>query len=87
MTKSIGDTIIKKREAKGLSREELAKKIKITPGYLGHVERNDLVQISPRLVAELKAAFDGSLRIGQGAINHHNEAVRKWKRKLAKRAA
>lgn len=51
--KSLGELVRAKREALGLSREQLAKKVKVTPVYIGHIERDAPVHFSERLETEI----------------------------------
>lgn len=57
MKKSIGQIIRDARESQDMTREQLAKKLKITPGYLGHIERDDAVHVSDRIYAAVKKMF------------------------------
>lgn len=50
----IGDIIRAKREQMNITRDQLARRIKITPEYLGHIERGAPAYISPRLQWEFK---------------------------------
>ena len=83
MSKSIGTMIETKREAKKQSREQLAKKLKITPGYLGQLENDSAsVYLSDRVCTALEKSL--SIKIPAKSVESHNDKVRKGKRKAAK---
>lgn len=82
---SIGQIVKETRELKGWSREQLAKKIGITPLYLGHIERNDLVRISERLIKEFKKNLGQSATPIAVMSDHHNELVRLWKSRIERK--
>jgi len=60
------------REAKGMTREHLAKKIKVTPGYLSGIEGGSLAHsISPR-VEEAIAKVLGNKAMPKAVVASHN---------------
>lgn len=76
---TIGNLIKEAREKKKMDREELAKKIKISTSYLGHIERDDLVRVS----MELAKALQKALKVNVAPlIDQHNvhvmRQVRQW---------
>ena len=84
--KTIGKIIRAKREKLGLSRIELAGRIKVTPGYLGHLERDDLVHLSEHLEKKIEKVL--KVIINETIVDKHNEKAREWYRDYrAKRAA
>ncbi len=82
--KTPGKTIRTAREAKGMTTEQLAKKIGISPGYLGHLERDSHVHLSERLVAALKKAL--GIRLTAKAVTKHNDFARNWNKRNSKKA-
>lgn len=79
---SIGNTIRMAREKKGLTREQIAKKLKITPGYFGHIERDAPVPISERLVLALKKFL--GLRLNGPMVERHNSTSKRVYRNYRK---
>lgn len=53
MRKKIGTLIRDAREKQNLTRERAARRIGISPGYLGHLERDAPVRLSDKLVQKL----------------------------------
>lgn len=62
MQKSLGEVIRTAREKRHLDREALAKKLKITPAYLSHLENNAPVYFSERIVLAMNKILDLSER-------------------------
>ncbi len=79
---SIGATIRKARETKKLTREQLAKKLKITEGYLGHIERDAPVRLSERVVKGISKSL--SLKLPTIGVNRHNDKSTRWYRNYRK---
>jgi transcriptional regulator with XRE-family HTH domain len=82
MQKSIGYIVCRAREKKGLSREQLAKAIKISQAYISFVERDRPVWLSKKLVTSLSKRL--RVTIPTTLVEKHNKA---YKRYLKKRAA
>ena len=80
--KTIGKIIREKREINGLSRKQLARKIKITEGYLGHIERDGNVRISERLEHEFKRTI--GLNGFHSLIVKANKLTKKWRSEYLK---
>ena len=93
MSKSMGSLIRKARQRKGLSREQLAVKLRITGGYVGHLERDDDVRMSERVADQLRKAI--GLRLPDEMVHRHNvRALRntrayqaRWRKKNSKKSA
>ena len=83
--KTPGKTIRTAREAKGMTTEQLAKKIGISPGYLGHLERDSHVHLSDRVAAAVKKIL--GVRLVAAAVKKHNDFARKWNTKNKAAAA
>lgn len=81
---NIGDRILKLRNEKQLTQEQLAEKLGIAPSYLSNIERNNKRPSLPlleKLVLELNTSFD-YLLINDFAVNKqfeikYNELFRK----------
>lgn len=86
-TETVGSLIVSLREAEGTSREALAKKLKITPAYMGHIERDEPVRISPRIVESLKRFYGRKVDLMANMIEGHNYYVRMWRRLSSRRHA
>lgn len=84
-TKTVGNIIRSTREKSEMTREQLAKKLKITPVYLGHIERDDPVRISPRIVIALKKNLGRKISEIDGLVPGHNYFVNLWRRHNAKK--
>lgn len=82
MSKSIGKMIETKRVSKKMTREQLAKKLDITPGYLGQLENDSAsVYLSERVEHLLESIL--SIKIPAKAVENHNAKVRKTKRQAS----
>ena len=77
--KTIGEIIRAKRESKGMSREQLARKIQISPGYLAHIENDNHVPISSRLEFEFKKKL-GLTNAHAPLVEKQNKFAAKWYR-------
>jgi transcriptional regulator with XRE-family HTH domain len=89
MSKTIGQTIVSKRESKGLTTAELAAKCKVSGGFLSHVEK-DHCTISDDLYGALQKHL--GLTVSRAALTAHNESATQWMREYradlkAKKAA
>lgn len=84
MKKTIGDKIRKAREKKELTREKLAKKLDISAGYLGHLENDSPVRLSPRVANLLKKIL--SAHISKADFEAHNKTSLKVYRNYRKNA-
>jgi transcriptional regulator with XRE-family HTH domain len=77
---TIGKTIRKARESRNITREQLAKRLKISASYLAQLECDSHSRhVSERLEAGLKRV----LKTGAPAhslVESHNTKVRKWYR-------
>lgn len=71
--KTLGTALRNQREKKTLSREQVARKLKITPGYLGHLETDNYVHVSERL----KIAFHKMFGIPKKQIDELAEKANK----------
>lgn len=76
MTKTIGQIITTEREKRSLSRTELAKKIDLSPGYLGHLERDGMVPLSEGLRERIQKSL--SITIPATIVKTHNERAARW---------
>lgn len=74
-TKSIGEAVKSKRVAAKMTREDLAKELKISTSYVGHVERNSPVRLSDYLVYKIRRKF-GNIFTDQ-QVKRHNTKARK----------
>lgn len=77
---NIGMTIRTGREKHNMTRVQLAKKLKISAQYLGHLENGSPMSISPRLVE----GFDKTLRVklSREAVVRLNQVARAYAKKL-----
>ena len=87
--KSIGSAIAEKSESKGLNRAQLAKRVKISTGYLSHIEK-DHISLSPDLASRFEKAL--GVKFSKSDLEKHNESAKQWLLKYradlkAKRAA
>lgn len=73
---TVGSMIRSKREAKKLTREKLAIKMGISPGYLGHIECGSHVHFSEKLKKKAEKAL--SIKIPQKSVDAVNEKSRRW---------
>lgn len=93
---TVGTCVRECREQKEMTRDQLAKRLKISKGYLSNIENDVPVSVSPRLIAGLKKTFN----LGQSFMvnlehitEKHNAKSRKWykgfrdKAKAAKKVA
>lgn len=67
-----------------MDREQLAKKMGITAGYLGHVERDWLVHISPAMVKNIKTILGVNV---YPMVDQHNFHVARLLRQAKGRLA
>lgn len=77
--KTPGKMIRTAREAKGMTTEQLAKKLDISPGYLGHLERDSHVHLSERVATALKKVL--GIRLVTAAVKKHNQWALNWNKK------
>lgn len=75
---TLGTLVRHKRMHKGITRIQLAKKLQISVGYLGHIETDNHVRVSPRIVKLLNSIFE--TRLPKYLIDAHNEMALKWNR-------
>ena len=54
---TFGATVRRARESLGWDRPTLAKKVKISAGYVGHIERSAPVPVSDKLLSKLQRAL------------------------------
>lgn len=80
-----GKLIRKARESRNLTRPQLAKSLGITPGYLGHLERDSHVHLSQALVGRIKLRL--RVAIPTSAVERNNAAARRWYRAYRARTA
>lgn len=105
MSKTIGGMIRQARQKKFKTHEgtehalaftkgqrtELAKKLAMTSAYLGHLENDSHVTLSPRVVDRLEQVL--GLKLPAPLVEKHNDKARKWykaynaSRKPAKKVA
>lgn len=79
MAKTLGQIVRTARENSDLTREQLAKKLKITPEYLGHIERDACVSVSDRVLGGLRKVLKSSVRpITMNMIEKHNKKTSAW---------
>lgn len=74
---TIGSIIIKARENKKITRAQLAKKLKISDFYIGHLERNDPVTLSDSMIDRLKKVLGPRLGALKKLQDRHNARVRR----------
>lgn len=74
---TIGNKVKLAREAKKMEVKELALILKITPGYLYHIERDDPVIISERLTQSIEREFK-HIRIAD-LVDQHNVLTKQWR--------
>lgn len=82
---TIGKIIRTTREERELTRAQLAKKLAITPVYLGHLERDDPVRLSPRIVLCLKKHLGKKIGKIESLVDGHNYFVNMWRRQNTKK--
>lgn len=80
MSASIGSIIRSKREKLKLTREQVAKKIKISKGYLGHLENDSHVHFSENLALKISKVLKLSNAILKRRLKKFNEKSREWHR-------
>lgn len=85
MTKTVGQVIRKGREKKGFTRPELAKKLKISIAYLGHLECDHPVTFSERLQLGSARTLGVPLRTLSRLAEPHNRKARRWYSNYRKR--
>lgn len=86
MAKSLGQVVRDAREAKfselkytGPMRKALAKKLRISPEYLGHIERDSHVRVSPRVIDALRKVLGKSVSsITEAMVERHNKRSAQW---------
>jgi transcriptional regulator with XRE-family HTH domain len=90
-TKSIGFLLHSAREKKGLSRAQVAKKLKISTGYFGLLETNFPVYFSEKLQGKIAKTLQIPVgKLSGFAVNHNKRALtyhRNMKKKPRKKAA
>lgn len=74
---TVGSVIKKARESKQLDREKLAKKLNITSGYLGHLERDGAVRLSGDLIGRLIKVLGARMAILKRLADRHNAKMRR----------
>jgi transcriptional regulator with XRE-family HTH domain len=82
MNATIGSILRAKRAKLKLTREQVAKRIKITPGYLGHLENDSHVRFSDELYKRLQKAI--GVRIPTQLRAVHNKRASAWYRAYRK---
>lgn len=95
--KTVGTILRKARESKNVTREALAKKIKISAAYLALLENDSPVSFSARVYLEIKKALGrrSLYGISESMIKRHNKRAydyyrayrQKQKAKSKKRAS
>jgi len=85
MDTSIGKKVRTARESKHLTRDQLAAKLELSAGYLGHIERDAPVHISDRIVHAIKKVLGISIK--PVAIQKHNKKSKSWYKNYTDRAA
>lgn len=87
MAQSIGQIIRGARENKNFTREQLAKKLKISASYLAAVEcDHESRHISERLIGALRKHLGARMSGTAKMIESHNRRVRAWYRAYNKKA-
>lgn len=74
MRKTIGNLIRRAREKKGLTREEAAKKIGISPRYFGFLEGDRYAHISPKTLKSMQHKIGLTNRLGNLVEKNNNRA-------------
>lgn len=79
---NIGETIRTARDAKNMSRDDLAKKLDISKGYLSLMETNGRVHISARVMDALKKALGNKInKIKKEQIEKNNRLAYMYRHK------
>lgn len=84
MNASIGSILKTTRVNKNLTRPQLAKKVKLSESYLGHLERDFPIRFSPRLEGEFKKL---GFKIPHSLVEKHNLKSLKWRKSYDKKVA
>ncbi len=79
MKQSIGEVVKNKRISKKMTKSQLAKKLKLSLSYIGHIERNSPVRLSERIRVNLKYALGLSIP-KEEFDKHNNKAVKVLKK-------
>lgn len=82
--KTLGTIVRESREKRHITRQKAAKRLQITEGYLGHIERDAPVRVSPRVVIALKKM---GIKVPSTLVEKHNIKSRKWYRAYRKKTA
>ena len=82
---SIGKLIRTAREAKELTREQLAKRLALSATYVGHIERDDMVPVSERVAVAVKKVLGVS--VAEAARQRHNKKASAWSKAYRARHA
>lgn len=78
---TIGSIVKNRRQSKKLTRPQLAKKLKISAGYLAHVENDMGVWLSQELLAKLQKSL--SIRFPPKALKKAQKVVKRRYKKYA----
>lgn len=77
MKLTIGMILRSTREEMLLSREQAAKRLKISAGYLGHLERDSHVPLSIGLISRFSREYGPGMRMLEKLVLEHNKKVKK----------
>lgn len=81
--KTVGDILRKARAKKNLTREQAAKKLKISAGYYGHLECDNKVWLSDKLTARAVKALGASARLFKAQEAHNKRASKLFQARRA----
>lgn len=79
---TLGALVRHRRTHREITRKELARRLDISVGYMGHIETDNHVNVSPRLQDGLNRILG---RIPAIYFEKHNAMSRKWYRDNRKR--
>lgn len=88
---TFGAVVRRAREAMKLERDAAAKKLQISPGYLGHIERGvakasgSAVPVSEKLLGRIQRVFKLKSNHIPNLVKANNEAASKYAAKRAER--
>lgn len=81
MGRTIGQVIKTARAESDMSREKLAAKLKISAGYLGHLECDNHVRLSDRVTKALRKFLKlKSTQLTDRLVETHNKKSAKYRR-------
>ena len=85
--RTIGTIVKSARILRTLSLHDLAKRVKVTPGYISHIERDDPVHLSERLAKCLEKELKITARRITNLMWQHNVHALRYDRTRRKKAS